>query len=81
MKLAVKLFAAARELAGVGEMFVEVPAGGNVAGLRAALCEAAPSLASLAARSLVAVNAEYAQDATPLTEGDEVALIPPVSGG
>lgn len=81
MKQAVKLFAAARELAGSGEIVVELPAGATVAMLRAALCEAAPALAGLAARSLVAVNEEYAQDATPLVEGDAVALIPPVSGG
>lgn len=81
MKLAVKLFAAARELAGGSEIIVEVPAGATVATLRSALCEAAPTLAGLAARSLVAVNEEYAQDATPLAEGDDVALIPPVSGG
>ena len=81
MKLAVKLFAAARELAGGSEVVVEVPAGASVATLRGALCEAAPALASLAARSMVAVNEEYAQDAKSLAEGDDVALIPPVSGG
>lgn len=81
MKLSVKLFAAARELAGAGEIVVELPAAADVAALRGALSEASPALASLAARSLVAVNEEYAQDETPLVAGDQVALIPPVSGG
>jgi molybdopterin converting factor small subunit len=49
--------------------------------VRHGLIEQCAALASLAPRSLVAVNAEYADDATRLTAGDEVALIPPVSGG
>ena len=81
MKVAVKLFAAARELAGRGEVEIELPPGADVAELRQALAAKAPPLAALAARSLVAVNAEYAGDATPVAEGDELALIPPVSGG
>lgn len=81
MRIAVKLFAAARELAGGGEIVVDVPPGADVGELRAALAEQAPGLAPLAARSLVAVNAEYAGDGTLVSEGDELALIPPVSGG
>lgn len=81
MKLTVKLFAAARELAGCGELQVELPADANVAALRSALCETKPALAELARRSLIAVNEEYAADATPLSDGDTAALIPPVSGG
>lgn len=81
MKLTVKLFAAARELAGCGELQVELPADASVAALRLALCETKPALAELARRSLIAVNEEYAVDATPLSDGDTAALIPPVSGG
>lgn len=81
MKLTVKLFAAARELAGCGELQVELPVGANVAQLREALCSSKPALAELARRSLIAVNEEYAADATPLSDGDTAALIPPVSGG
>lgn len=81
MKVAVKLFAAARELAGRGEVEIELPSGATVEDLRAALCAAAPTLAALAERSMIAVNEEYAGDATLLNEGDVAALIPPVSGG
>jgi molybdopterin synthase catalytic subunit/molybdopterin synthase sulfur carrier subunit len=81
MKLTVKLFAAARELAGSGEIGIELPPGATVAELRAALIVAAPALAALAERSMVAVNEEYASDATLLNNGDVAALIPPVSGG
>lgn len=81
MKLSVKLFAAARELGGSGEIGIELPAGATLGELRDALIFTAPALAALAQRSMVAVNEEYANDATLLREGDVVALIPPVSGG
>ena len=81
MKVAVKLFAAARELAGGGQVEIELPPGADLAELRQALATRYPKLAALSSRSLMAVNAEYASDSTPVTEGDELALIPPVSGG
>lgn len=81
MRVAVKLFAAARDLSGSGEVFVELPPGADVGELRQALAAQVPQLAPLASRSLVAVNAEYAQDTTLVVDGDELALIPPVSGG
>lgn len=81
MRLMVKLFAAAREMAGCGELAIEVPEGADVGTLRSALCDAQPALAELARRSLVAVNEEYATDATRLKSDDVAALIPPVSGG
>lgn len=81
MKVAVKLFAAGRELAGASEAVVEVGAAPRVGDVRRALAEQCVALAPLASRSLMAVNAEYAEDATLVSPGDEVALIPPVSGG
>ena len=81
MKIAVRLFAAARELAGCAEVQVELPQGATVAHLRQELSQQHPAVAELAARSLLAVNAEYAADDAQLAHGDDVALIPPVSGG
>lgn len=81
MNVRVKLFAAAREATGSGEVEVDLPSVARVAHVRSALATQWPQLASLAERSLVAVNAEYARDQDKLAEGDEVALIPPVSGG
>lgn len=53
----------------------------TAASLKEALAEAYPSAANLIAASFVAVNQEYASGDTSITAGDEIALIPPVSGG
>jgi molybdopterin converting factor subunit 1 len=81
MNVVVKLFAAARELAGQAEVTLEMAPGADVGELREALVARTPQLSPLASRSLIAVNAEYAADEHVITEGDELALIPPVSGG
>jgi molybdopterin synthase catalytic subunit len=81
MRIAVKLFAAGRALAGASEATIELGPHATAGDVRRALAEQHAALAALAGRSLIAVNAEYADDATPLAAGDDVALIPPVSGG
>ena len=55
--------------------------GASVADLWAALCEERPDLVPLSASMSFAVNREYVEREHILAEGDEVALIPPVSGG
>jgi molybdopterin converting factor subunit 1 len=77
----VRLFARARDVAGADSIRVTLPSGATVARLRQALCEACPGLTSLAGGLLVAVNAQYASDALPLSADAEVACFPPVSGG
>lgn len=79
--LTVKLFAKARDL--VGSPTVQIPwsDGDSVAVLKQALCDRHPSLVPLVPRLLVAVNNDYAADATKLVASDEVACFPPVSGG
>lgn len=74
------LFAGLAEATGRRELDVEVAPGGlTVSELEARLRRDVPSLASRSFR--VAVNQGYARDDERLGEGDEVALIPPVSGG
>ncbi len=75
------LFAKLRDAAGADAVAVELPAGGTVADLRRRLGEAHPAVAGLLERSAIAVNHDFADDARPLAPGDEVAVIPPVSGG
>ena len=76
MRVKVRLFAALRERAGYGERELAVPEGARAEAVWASLelGEEPPGL-------LYAVNREYAERGRALADGDEVALIPPVSGG
>ena len=74
-------FAQYRDMAGADELAVELPAGARVADLVERLRADRGGLAALPATPVVAVNMEYAPLATRLSEGDEVAFIPPVAGG
>jgi molybdopterin synthase catalytic subunit/molybdopterin converting factor small subunit len=67
------------ELGGIGSL--ELPAGATVSDLIRACRERAPGKRGLWATIAVAVNQEYASSGQMLAEGDEVALLPPVSGG
>jgi molybdopterin converting factor subunit 1 len=74
MVVTVRLFAGLRERAGSDRVQVELPDGAVVSDLLAAM--------EIAPRScVVAINREYADAGAPVREGDEVALVPPVSGG
>ena len=73
-------FAAYREWAGVDSIDAELDSGATVADLVAAV-RRSPGLARLPEAPVVAVNEEYARLDAPLAEGDEVAFLPPVSGG
>lgn len=77
----VLFFARARDLAGLDRLAVELPAGATVAELRRHLAGRFPRLAGLLQRCAVAVDGEFADDATPIPSSAEVALLPPVSGG
>jgi len=81
MHVAVLLFGSLRESAGAKELSVELPAGASVADLRALLAESQPAFAAYGARLRVAVNRRFSTDTAALAEGDEVAFLPPVSGG
>jgi molybdopterin synthase catalytic subunit len=78
----VRLFAMLRERAGTGSLQLSLPAGATVADALARLGDEA-GLGDLLARLplTTAVNREYVDAATVLRSGDELALIPPVSGG
>jgi molybdopterin converting factor small subunit len=81
MRARVQLFAIARQRAGRPFVEVELPDGASVAELKRAIHEAVPELAAVLPMARFSVNAEYADDATPIPPGAELALIPPVSGG
>ena len=81
MRVNVRLFARLRDLVGAGETACEVPAGSTVADVWARLAQEFPGLTPYAASISCAVNAEYARMNTSVADGDEVAFLPPVSGG
>ncbi|HET7454216.1 MAG TPA: molybdenum cofactor biosynthesis protein MoaE [Solirubrobacterales bacterium] len=83
MVLQVRLFAVLRERAGRDSLEIEVAEGATVAeALRALAGESEPLGAALEAMPVVmAVNRSYVGTETTLSPGDELALIPPVSGG
>lgn len=80
-EISIQLFAVARDLAGCKTVTLTLPEGATVAMLREKLYAQVPELVPLAESMQIAVDQEYAIDETPLTATQEVALIPPVSGG
>ncbi len=81
MDVRVRLFAVQREQAGTREVRLSLADGALVEDAWDALVEAHPVLASGRGSVRFARNGEYADPTTPLAPGDEVAVIPPVSGG
>ncbi len=81
MTITLRFFARARDLAGTDSGSMTLPEGATVATLRALLLERYPDLAPVSRQLLVAVNARYATDDSPIPPGAEVAVFPPVSGG
>jgi len=81
MKIVVRFFARARDLAGADAVTVDLPRGATVADLRRRLATAYPTLANLLERSALAVQDEFAANSLVLLPESEVALLPPVSGG
>jgi MoaE-MoaD fusion protein len=81
MRVRLLAFASASDALGTGELELELPEPARVADLRAWLDARYPALAPLWPRLAVAVNGSIARSDDPLSEGAEVALLPPVSGG
>lgn len=82
MTIRVRLFALARDAAqGADRLDLTLPDGATVADAMSTLAGRYSAIAPLASRLAVAVNLEYVPRSYVLNEGDELALIPPVSGG
>jgi molybdopterin synthase sulfur carrier subunit len=80
MKINVLAFGIAKDIFGGSSVDVELIGQGTAGDLKQSLEECYPRLKQLASY-MVAVNNEYAENANVITEHDEVAIIPPVSGG
>jgi molybdopterin synthase catalytic subunit len=77
----VRLFARQREVAGTREVRLELPAGSTIEDAWLATVKRHPAVADARPWMRFARNAEYADPTTRLEDGDEVACVPPVSGG
>ncbi|MCY3764113.1 MAG: molybdopterin converting factor subunit 1 [Gemmatimonadetes bacterium] len=81
MEVKVLFFASCRDLVGTPEASVSLPERASVADLLARLAEEHPRLQEMEGSLMVSVNQTYVDRTRWLSDGDEVAFIPPVSGG
>ena len=81
MQITIKLFALMREKAGTDTIPLEVPAGAAVTQALAALMCRYPMLGPYIANTRFSLHMDFVDPETTLAEGDELVLIPPVSGG
>ncbi len=80
MKVNVLLFGITKDLVGKQLLNIDIQEKSTVADFKKMLQERYPELIELNSLA-IAVNSEYAKDSTLIFENDEIALIPPVSGG
>ena len=80
MILKILLFGVTRDIVGGSNLDIQIPDGQNVGGMMKELKTLYPEFSKLKSL-LVAVNNDYADEDMVLTQNDEIALIPPVSGG
>jgi molybdopterin synthase sulfur carrier subunit len=81
MHVTVRLFARLREIAGTPDLRLELPGGARVRDAWTTLAGRHPELDAYSTSISCAVNEEYARMQAALADGDEVAFLPPVSGG
>jgi molybdopterin converting factor subunit 1 len=81
MRVTVRLFARLSDIAGASELARDVAAGATIGDLWRQLAGEFPKLAEYERSISTAVNADYARMDQALSDGDEVAFLPPVSGG
>lgn len=80
MEVKILAFGIAKDILGGASLSVELPEQPTVGQLKAYLCGAYPDFEKLASFA-IALNTEYAEDQQAIQPGDEVVIIPPVSGG
>ena len=81
MRVTVRLFARLRDLAGSGELVRDVEGPATVQSVWRSLVAEYPAIAEYERSMSVAVNTDYSRMSASVNDGDEVAFMPPVSGG
>jgi molybdopterin converting factor subunit 1 len=81
MKVKTKFFAAIKDIVGTPEVELELPDGITAGDLFQRYCQQHTPLNRYANNTMISVNLEFVPPETRLREGDEIAFIPPVSGG
>lgn len=81
MKIDVLLFATAKDIFGQSKIVVDLPADATVADLKKELLRLGPEASDRLERCAFSVEQQYSTMDTPIKAGQEVAVIPPVSGG
>ena len=79
--LKVRLFAILRDVVGEGEITIAVPSGVTVSYLETEILKKYPQLKSFSNKFVTSVNCKVTSGDTIITSRDEIALLPPVSGG
>ena len=81
MRVTVRLFARLRDLTGSGELMRELPEPADARAVWNAVAAEWPPIREYEKTMSVAINAEYAKMTDAVHDGDEIAFMPPVSGG
>ena len=81
MRVVVRLFARLRDITGASELERDVPAGSTIRAVWDGLTREFPDIAPYGSSISTALNADYARMDATVRDGDEVAFLPPVSGG
>ena len=81
MRIRVLFFGVLRDIVGLREDLVEIPDGARLDSVFEHYAGRFPKLREMSASLVLALNQSFSEPSAPLSEGDEVAFLPPVSGG